>query len=161
MIGMHSAADIEIRPASQDDATAILKCLAVAFTPYRSQYTPKAFADTVLSDETLHVRMQQMHILVASLDGSVVGTVAGICHEGVGHLRGMAVLPEFHGRGIAAKLLTAIEGYLRSQGCNRITLDTTIPLTAAISFYEKNGYRRSGKIVDFFGMPLLEYEKPV
>jgi len=28
-------------------------------------------------------------------------------------------------------------------------------------FYEKHGYRRSGKVSDFFGMPLVEYVKPV
>jgi len=26
-------------------------------------------------------------------------------------------------------------------------------------FYEKHGYRRSGKVSDFFGMPLVEYVK--
>jgi hypothetical protein len=26
-------------------------------------------------------------------------------------------------------------------------------------FYEKNGYRRTGKITDFFGMLLIEYAK--
>jgi hypothetical protein len=26
-------------------------------------------------------------------------------------------------------------------------------------FYERHGYRRSGRISDFFGMPLIEYVK--
>jgi hypothetical protein len=26
-------------------------------------------------------------------------------------------------------------------------------------FYEKNGFRRTGKVTDFFGMPLIEYTK--
>jgi len=26
-------------------------------------------------------------------------------------------------------------------------------------FYEKHGYRRSGKTRDFFGMPLIEHQK--
>jgi len=26
-------------------------------------------------------------------------------------------------------------------------------------FYEKNGFRRSGKVTDFYGMPLFEYVK--
>jgi hypothetical protein len=29
-----------------------------------------------------------------------------------------------------------------------------------MKFYEKNGYRGSAKIADFFGMPLREYVKP-
>jgi GNAT superfamily N-acetyltransferase len=68
-------------------------------------------------------------------------------------------LPEWRRLGVAAKLLAAIESYLSARGCKRITLDTTLPLQAAMKFYEKNGYRRSAKIADFFGMPLLEYVK--
>ena len=160
---MDPTADIEIRPArdTDEDATAILKCLAAAFEPYKKHYSPTAFADTTLTDETVHVRLQQMHVLIATVPGNVVGTIAAAWHPETkeGHLRGMAVLPEWHGRGVAAKLLTAIEAWLLSRGCKRITLDTTLPLAAAVKFYEKQGYQRSGTIGDFFGMPLIEYEK--
>jgi ribosomal protein S18 acetylase RimI-like enzyme len=156
---MESAAEVEIRPAVKDDAGAILKCLAAAFEPYRAEYSPAAFADTVLDEETVLVRFLQMHILVATVSGDVVGTISGACHGGEGHLRGMAVLPEWRRLGVAAKLLAAIESYLSARGCNRITLDTTLPLQAAMKFYEKNGYRRSANVADFFGMPLLEYVK--
>jgi ribosomal protein S18 acetylase RimI-like enzyme len=156
---MDPTADIEIRPATDDDASAILKCLATAFAPYRVQYSPAAFADTVLSNETVHHRLRQMHVLLATANGNVVGTVSAARHAEEGHLRGMAVLPEWRGSGVAAKLLAAIETHLRSNGCKRITLDTTLPLELAMKFYEKNGYRRSGNIADFFGMPLLEYTK--
>jgi GNAT superfamily N-acetyltransferase len=160
---MNPTADIAIRPARDDDedATAILKCLATAFEPYKKDYSSSAFTDTVLTNETVHVRLQQMHVLIATVPGNVVGTIAAAWHPEIkeGHLRGMAVLPEWHGRGVAAKLLTAIETWLLSRGCKRITLDTTMPLAAAMKFYEKHAYRRSGKIGDFFGMPLIEYEK--
>jgi len=56
-------------------------------------------------------------------------------------------------------LLAAVEGLVRREGCKRITLDTTLPLAAAMRFYEKNGYHCSGRTADFFGMPLLEYAK--
>jgi ribosomal protein S18 acetylase RimI-like enzyme len=45
------------------------------------------------------------------------------------------------------------------QKCTHITLDTTPPLERAMRFYEKFGYRRSGRTTDFFGMPLFEYYK--
>jgi ribosomal protein S18 acetylase RimI-like enzyme len=156
---MGSPAEIEVRTAAHADAVAILRCLTAAFTPYRSEYTPAAFADTVLSQETLQLRLQHMHVLVASVSGDVVGTVSGLSSVEEGHLRGMAVVPEWRGLGVATKLLAAIETVLRYDGCKRITLDTTLPLAPAMKFYEKNGYHRSGKISDFFGMPLLEYVK--
>jgi len=150
----------EIREAGEDDAQSILNCLEVAFTPYRSQYTPDAFAGTVVNLAMFHQRMRNMHVLVAVCEGSIVGTVsAAICGDGEGHLRGMAVLPQHKGSGIAAHLLNAIERYLQQHGCTRVTLGTTLPLRAAIKFYEKHGYVQSGRVSDFFGMPLLEYVK--
>ena len=156
---MDSLPEIEIRPADKADTSAILGCLRSAFAPYCDDYTPAAFADTVLSPETLHLRLQQMHVLVATAAGNVVGTISGSCNAEEGHLRGMAVLPEWHGLGVAAKLLVGIEALLQGYGCKRITLDTTLPLVPAMKFYERNGYRRSGKTADFFGMRLLEYVK--
>ena len=32
---------------------------------------------------------------------------------------------------------------------------------SAIRFYERNGYVASGRVGDFFGMPLYEYLKPL
>jgi ribosomal protein S18 acetylase RimI-like enzyme len=54
-------------------------------------------------------------------------------------------------------LLQSAEAEIRA--CAWISLDTTEPLVAAQRFYEKNGFHRSGKITDFFGMPLIEYIK--
>ena len=63
------------------------------------------------------------------------------------------------GCGVAAQLLKSVESELRDKKCQAIRLDTTEPLLQAIRFYEKKGFRPSGKIADFFGMPLLEYVK--
>jgi ribosomal protein S18 acetylase RimI-like enzyme len=152
---------ISIRNSTTDDAMEILACLQAAFAPYRDSYTPAAYLDTVLTPETLQVRFAHMQVLVAQTSsGQIVGTIAcqAIKH-GEGHLRGMAVLPDCQGGGIAAELLAHVEAELRRQNCTRITLDTTAPLERAMRFYEKFGYRRSGKISDFFGMSLFEFQK--
>jgi ribosomal protein S18 acetylase RimI-like enzyme len=47
----------------------------------------------------------------------------------------------------------------RSQGVRRVTLDTTEPLARAIAFYRKNGYAPTGRVRDFYGMPLHEFAK--
>jgi len=153
---------IEIRPAREGDKQRILKCLAEAFEPYREQYTAGAYADTVLDDASLGTRMQSMHVLVAVSSGEIIGTVAGGGpHSGKGHLRGMAVLPQYKGSGVSAELLSAIEAWLGMRGCTHVTLDTTQPLITAMRFYEKHGYSRSGRASDFFGMPLIEYVKQI
>lgn len=152
-----------IRKATGADAAGILDCLRLAFEPYRGDYTAEGFNDSVLTAETIHQRMATMSILVAiDNGGQIAGTIASrvVCPE-EGHLRGMAVLPEWQGSGLGQQLLAAAESELRARQCRRVTLNTTQPLQRAIRFYEKNGYRLSGKVTDFFGMPLYEYVKPL
>jgi len=145
--------------ASDADAGGILACLHAAFAPYRGHYTADAFHDTVLTAETIHQRLAEMTVFVAlTPSGEIVGTIGcALVSANEGHIRGMAVLHEWQGAGVAEQLLAAAESELRSRNCRRITLDTTAPLGLAIRFYEKHSYRRSGKVGDFFGMPLFEY----
>ena len=152
---------ISIRKATLADAEGILACLREAFELYRESYTHKGFLDTVLTRETIATRMSTMSIFVAVIsEHEIAGTVAcRVVTPDRGHLRGMAVRPQWHGHGIAQQLLEAAEAELRRRNCRRITLNTTEPLKRAMRFYEKNGYRPTGKVANFFGMPLLEYEK--
>lgn len=151
---------VEIRVAKREDAPQIAACMEAAFAPYRDFYTPDAYADTVPSIDGILGRLSNMRVLVAVQGNQVAGTIAGELNErGEGHLRGMAVLMQWQGSGVAARLLVSIEDYLRSQSCSRVTLDTTLPLQRAIRFYQGHGYRHSGMIGDFFGMPLYEYAK--
>jgi GNAT superfamily N-acetyltransferase len=139
----------------------ILSCLRSAFEPYRASYSPNGFADTVLTPETIQRRLSAMAVFAAvAASGEIIGTIAcALVDSAEGHLRGMAVLPRWQGHGVAEKLLLSAEAELARQGCRRITLDTTAPLRRAIRFYEKHGYRASGRVSNFFGMPLYEYVK--
>jgi N-acetylglutamate synthase-like GNAT family acetyltransferase len=155
---------IAVRRAEREDVDGILACLHAAFEPYRTSYTPDAFADTVLTPGTLGERLDAMQVFVAIADhGAVVGTIACsvVGGGGEGHLRGMAVLPDWQGRGAAAALLAAAESHLAARGCTHVTLDTTLPLVRAASFYTTRGYRSSGRSSDFFGMPLVEFIKTI
>jgi ribosomal protein S18 acetylase RimI-like enzyme len=152
---------LNIRRATLADADGILNCLQVAFAPYRTDYTAEAFSDTVLTPKTLAERLDKMSVL-AALDESrqVVGTVAySLMDSTEGHIRGMAVRPEWHGCGVAQRLLDRVQSALQELRCFAITLDTTRPLQRAISFYEKNGFRATGEVECFFGMDLLKYRK--
>jgi ribosomal protein S18 acetylase RimI-like enzyme len=153
--------EFSVRPATAGDVGSILQCLRAAFEVYRSQYTAQAWLDTVMTPDMLIQRLASMTVLVAvDARAMVVGTIGGAVVSSVeGHLRGMAVPPEWQGRGIAQRLLDASEKHLLARGCTRISLDTTEPLQRAMRFYEKNGFRRTGRITDFFGMPLIEYAK--
>jgi N-acetylglutamate synthase-like GNAT family acetyltransferase len=145
--------DISIRKARSHDTEGILECLKQAFAPYQSGYTPDAFSDTVLSQETIGQRLAEMTVLVAVNDaGRVIGTIAyKVRRDGVAHLRGMAVRPEWQEHGAANKLLAEVEGHLRDLQCRTLTLDTTRPLERAIRFYEDQGFWKTGDRRDVSG----------
>jgi GNAT superfamily N-acetyltransferase len=158
---MTQSRSFSIRDATPSDGLGILACLHAAFENYRDSYTPAAFEDTVLTSETVPRRLEELCVFVAiDQKGQVVGTIG--CNadaNGEGHIRGMAVLPNWHGTGVATQLLETAESFLRQSRCTRVSLDTTAPLVRAIRFYERNGFRPSGRVTDFFGMPLFEYVK--
>lgn len=153
--------DFTVTRATAEHSAGILDCLREAFEPYRERYTPAGFLDTVLTPDTLEQRLSWMTIFVArDANNNVIGTIG--CNRldtQVGHIRGMAVRSAWQGRGVAQELLRFAESELLRMGCRRMTLDTTQPLQRAISFYQRHGYRASGKVRDFFGMPLYEYVK--
>jgi N-acetylglutamate synthase-like GNAT family acetyltransferase len=153
--------EFTIRRAVEDDAPAIQQCLQTAFAPFDLNYSREAFLDTVPTLENVHQRFTYMTLFVAvDTTKAVIGTVG--CHlksPEEGHIRGMAVLAEWQGKGVAQQLLAAAESEIRGRGCRRVSLDTTDPLKRAFHFYEKQGYRRTGRVDDFFGMPLHEFVK--
>jgi GNAT superfamily N-acetyltransferase len=155
------AEDVSIRRADLDEADEVLDCLHEAFAPYRDKYSHEAFYDAALTAESLRRRLTEMTVLVAvDQVGQIVGTVAyHLRPTGEGHFRGMAVRPRAQGSGVARLLLDRLESDLRDLGCSAVTLDTTAPLERAIRFYEQNGFRSTGQVGSFFGMPLFEYRK--
>ena len=158
---MKSEWEFITRRATVEDLPGVLSCLHEAFAPFRENYTAAAFADTVLTAQTLEGRFRAMPIFLAeAANQQIVGTVAcQSLNAGEGHIRGMAVRSAWHGRGVAQKLLEAAERELHACGCLRITLDTTKPLERAIGFYQKNGFHSTGVVADFFGMDLFEFAK--
>ena len=152
-----------IRNATDNDAAGILDCLRLAFEPYRSSYTSGAYEDTIRTADTISERLSAMQVYVAVTDtNQVIGTIAcSPINEKEGHLRGMAVLPQWQSSGVAKALLKTAETALAALGCSIITLDTTAPLERAIRLYQRNGYHPTGRVTDFFGMPLYQYAKPI
>jgi ribosomal protein S18 acetylase RimI-like enzyme len=153
--------DAVIRRARADDAYGLLDCLLRAFEEYRGDYTEEAFASTVLTPETMRRRLREMAVYVAqNHDGTVSGTISwSKAGPKEGHLRGMAVRPEFQGSGLGGRLLRRVERDMRAAGCSIASLNTTAVLRRAIGFYEKRGYRGTGRAREWFGMSIHEFSK--
>lgn len=147
---------IEIRSAEQSDAPAIAAVMLAAFEEYRPLYTPEAFAATTPTAERVEARMREGPVWVATKEGAIVGTVAGVSRGLDFYIRGMAVLPQVRGLRIGELLLQVVEAAATERGHRRLILSTTPFLDRAIRLYERLGFERSEEgPTDLFGTPLF------
>ena len=90
-------------------------------------------------------------VLVAKLDGRVVGTVStsGHRHQMPDSLRMLAldVGPAFRGRGVGAALVRAVEEEARRRGLAQVNLEVAVSNVNAVRLYERLGYSRLGEPV--------------
>ena len=152
-----------IQKANYEHIDGILGCLSDAFSEVREAYSAEAYADTVLTPGTLKERLDEMdNYVYLDEEGEVIGFVGWKKEsEEEAHIRGMAVSPAGRGQGVARTLLSQVDDDVRSAGCSFISLDTTEYLQSAIKLYERNGFERSGKTDDFYGMTIHEFIKRI
>lgn len=129
-------------------------------------------ADYTADLRDARTRAEVADVLVAVLDGSVVGTAtlalhgspaAHVCEPGEAELRMLATLPAARGRGVAAALVEECVRRARERGCSAVRLSTQVPMTAAQRVYERLGFTRTSDR-DWSpvpGMPLLTYWLPL
>src|SRR5437588_170543 len=129
---MPTAAQLEIRLASLEDAQAIAGVLHQSFVEFKALYTAPGFAATVLSSNQALARMREGPVWVALRDGVMLGTVAAVVKDKSVYIRGMAVLPAARGAEVGASLLRQVEDWARSGEFNRLFLSTTPFLHSAI-----------------------------
>jgi N-acetylglutamate synthase-like GNAT family acetyltransferase len=154
--------DYLIRRAKIEDAKGIYGVLLAAFEDFRQFYTPEGFNDTVMSEKAVIERMKEMKLYVATDQKyKIIGTIGWQkVDRKEGHIRGMAVTPDYQGKNSpAAALLQIVENDARSEGCVALTLDTTAVLERAQNFYKKQGFKKTGKTGDFFGSTIYEFIK--
>ncbi|MFX1529654.1 MAG: GNAT family N-acetyltransferase [Promethearchaeota archaeon] len=153
-----------IRKAQPEDARGIHEVILAAFEEFRDFYSPEGFTDTVMSENVALERLKNMTLFVAVIQNNkIIGTVGWKrISEKEGHIRGMAVHPKFQGKNSpATDLLKQVENDALSQGCTFLTLDTTEILKRAQNFYEKHGFKETGKTGDFFGSTIYEFKKDI
>lgn len=72
-------------------------------------------------------------------------------------LQKLYVLPQYHGKGIAAELMQAIFDFANETDPDFLWLNTPITNDKAIRFYEKNGFMKTGKHFFTIGTQTFEY----
>lgn len=109
-------------------------------------------------------------LLAVEADGITASeTVLGFCivhleaaGAGVaGYVVTLDVDPGVRGKGVATRLMTALEGAAGKSGASAMRLHVFGDNVAAISLYERLGYGRTGTTANFYGAGLdaVEYER--
>ena len=79
---------------------------------------------------------------VAAADGDLVACAGWRRHDDDAELKRMYTSPAVRGRGVARRILAAIEESAREAGCKRVILETGDRQPEAIALYTSAGYRR-------------------
>lgn len=74
-----------------------------------------------------------------------------------------SVSPSAQGKGIGKKMLAAADDYARKHNCSSIFMTVITVREELIAWYEKNGYKKTGKILPFpvderYGIPTQPLE---
>nr|WP_239178011.1 GNAT family N-acetyltransferase [Actinoplanes octamycinicus] len=75
-------------------------------------------------------------------DGRLVASAGWRRHGSDAELKRMFTLAEARGRGVARRMLAAVEESARAAGCSRVILETGDRQPEAIALYESAGYQR-------------------
>ncbi|MFN0140920.1 MAG: GNAT family N-acetyltransferase [Pyrinomonadaceae bacterium] len=153
----------DVRLAERDDAAAISQVIREAFGRLREHYTAEAFEVVASTPDEILSRFDEGPQWVAELDDEIVGTVSVTVEDNDLYVRSMAVAPHAQGRGIAHKLLEAIDEYAAGTEHKRIFLYTTYFTPGAKELYEKHGYAwvRDTLAEEWYGVPGLEMDKEI
>jgi ribosomal protein S18 acetylase RimI-like enzyme len=87
------------------------------------------------------------HVLVAEVEGQVVGSIIGTFDGWRGNIYRLAVHPDCRRRGIARALVAEVEKRLAGQGAKRITALVEKDHPWAASFWQAVGYGLDSRIV--------------
>jgi GNAT superfamily N-acetyltransferase len=133
-----------VSPPSQDPGLARL--LAAAVDELNARYP---------EDPTDHGLDPRARFLVADVDGQAAGCVALVPLEpGVGEIKRMFVDPGHRGRGVATRLLAALEERARAGQIRTLVLETGVRQPEAVALYEKLGFHPVEAYGSHAGNPL-------
>lgn len=106
--------------------------------------------DIAFPEEVVSFLLAQAETFVAE-DGEIVGFVMGLLGGGWGKVVTLDVLPERRGRGVARRLVAALEDDLASRGAGAIRLEVAVDNPGAIGLYSRLGYRRVACLGSYYG----------
>lgn len=85
------------------------------------------------------------------IEGFIIGTLYFERSAMIGHVLTIDVSPTQRRKGIGAKMLQEIERIFKERGAKTCYLEVREDNAAALGLYEKLGYRKVGKLENYYG----------
>jgi ribosomal protein S18 acetylase RimI-like enzyme len=130
---------LSVRDCGLEDVEAVLELWRQA------EATPTA-TDTA-ADLLRAVADSPAHVLVAEVEGRLVGSIIGTFDGWRGNIYRLAVHPAYRRQGVARALVAEVENKLTRQGAKRVTALVEKDHPFSIPFWEAVGYRVDERIV--------------
>ena len=138
----------------------------------RSAVFPEEFRGAVvIGSIARRMRVDDADLLVAQIDGKIVGMALGSPAReggkgpriaGLAHISWVAVDPPSWGRGIATQLMQELLDTLRAKAFARVQLWTHDDNMRAQRIYERLGFVRTPKtMMDSVGAKIVHYERDI
>lgn len=70
-----------------------------------------------------------------------------------GYITNVAVYPQYRGIGVATALINKVFDFAKEKGLSFVSLEVRASNTAAVSLYEKTGFKEEGRRKDFYRLP--------
>ncbi|HEV8603068.1 MAG TPA: GNAT family N-acetyltransferase [Gaiellaceae bacterium] len=121
-----------IREATEADLT-VLRDLVEA---YRDEFWALPVPPSPLSD----LWLQEGRIVVADLDGQVVGMAKGELRSGLGEITLAYLRPDARGKGTGKAMLRELAAFFREQGVEHVTLAVDLPNEGALAVSRRLGF---------------------
>jgi len=140
------------KPATEDDFDGILKLEEESFNLYDR-----------LDSETLIELFSEFRegFYTIMVNDVMIGCSVFLIEDGAGYIESIAINNLYRRRGLARQALKFMIKCIMEMGIDIINLHVRIDNRAAISLYEKEGFKREGIINDFYkdGEPAYFYSR--
>ena len=131
----------EIRNASEKDIDQILEITESAFVKYKELANTK-FELPALKEtrEIIAEDIKNKLVLVAYINGKVVGSVRVAVDGELGYLSRFGVNPEYQNLGIGKALMNLVDINMKVMGVKQLQLHTAAKIKSLVCFYYGRGF---------------------
>lgn len=159
---------LTFRPAAENETGLLAQLVNLAYRGESSRAGWTTEADLLGGQRTDEEEIRELIqaensvLLLCLQDGEIVGSVNLQKTDDAAYLGMLVIRPDLQGRNIGKQLMQAAENFVQQEwGVTKMKMTVITVRTELLAFYERRGYRRTGKIEPFptdarAGMPLVE-----